>query len=257
MQSASPLAFSVLWNALCVMGILAAPTAAQGQSSVTLNIRPADPRVGEPIHAAFSCPDVGGLDRIDERRTRVRFVDGVIRMELFTRPDDSFGFCGQFIRLGWLPEGSWRLQLWFDGVFRAERTFDVLPPQQIPEGQRGPAYNFTGVYTARNRPGRNATFVQSVYGRTLSIILTGYDEQRRGTNWLLICEQWTHPRRCEGTVYESTGDPYTTATEFTNATLTPIGSGWFRDDSFDFFGFVVAMRLNGREYSDSFVPLRY
>lgn len=252
-----PLAISVVRTTVCAISIFLSCQSAQAQSSVTLNLRPADPRVGEPVHAAFGCPGVGGLDRIDERRTRVRFVDGVIRMELFTRPDDTFGFCDQFIRIGWLPEGSWRLQLWFDGVLRGERTFDVLPPLPIPEGQRGPAYNYTGVFTALNRPGRNATFIQSVYGSTLSIILTGYDEQRRSTNWLLVCERWTHPRRCEGTVYESQGDPYTTTTAATSASLTARGTGWFRTDSVDTQVMVVAMTIDGREYGDSYVPLRY
>jgi hypothetical protein len=245
----------IRWTLICLLTLIA--QAAFAQQLVNLSIRPSDPRVGEPVHVSFFCPDVGGLDRIDERRTRVRMVNNTVRVEMFTRPDQSFGFCQQFIRLGWLPEGNYRVELWFEGALRGQRDFAVLPTAPIPEGQRGPSHNFTGVYSALGRPGRNATVIQSVFGSTLSIILTGYDEQRRSTNWLLVCERWTRPQRCEGTVFESQGDPYTTTTDATTATLTPVGAGRFEDFSFDRIILGVWMTIGGREYNDAYVPLRY
>lgn len=249
----------IVWALLCAAAILVLGIhpVLGATPPVQLNIRPVDPRVGEPIAAAFGCPNTGGLDRIDERRTRVRMVNGTIRMELFTKPDDSFGFCDQFIRLGWLPEGSYGLELWFDGVLSGQRTFSVAPPDPIPEGQRGPAYNFTGIYSALGRPGRNATVVQSVVSSTLAIILTGYDVDRTTASWLLICERWVLPRQCVGTVYASEGDPYTVQTEITSASLQAIGTGGFQDFSLDIPRMGVFVNVGGQRFGDDYVPLRF
>lgn len=244
--------------ALAILALSAADAGAQSTPPVQLNLRPETPRVGEPIGVTFSCPNVGGLDRIDERRTRVRMLNGVIRMELFTKPDESFGFCDQFVRLGWLPEGTYALELWFDGVLSGQRSFSVAPPDPIPEGQRGPAYNFTGIYTNPNKPGRNASVIQSVSSSSLAVILTGYDVDRSTTNWLLICERWVLPKQCIGTVYTSDGDPYTSLSDLTSASLRPIGPGRFVDQSVNnFVGMTIFMTIGGVEYGDLFVPLRY
>ncbi len=185
-------------------------------------------------------------------------VNGVIRMELFTKPDESFGFCDQFVRLGWLPEGNYGLELWFDGVMSGQRSFSVAPPQPIPEDERGPAYNFTGIYTNPNKPGRNASVIQSVFSSTLAIILTGYDIDRTTSSWLLICERWVLPKQCVGTVYASDGDPYTSLSNFTTASLRALGPGRFVDQSLNnFIGMTVFMTIDGVEYGDLFVPLRY
>lgn len=243
---------------LTMLFLIATDAASQSNPPVQLNVRPQDPRVGEPIGVTFSCPNVGGLDRIDERRTRVRMVNGTIRMELFTKPDDSFGFCDQFVRLGWLPEGSYGLELWFDGVLSGQRSFSVAAPDPVPEGQRGPAHNFTGIYTSPNRPGRNASVIQSVFGSGLAIILTGFDLDRSTTNWLLICERWILPKQCVGTVYTAEGDPITSPSAFTSASLQPLGPGRFVDQSVNnFVGMTVFMTIGGVEYSELFVPFRY
>lgn len=249
--------FATTILAFTMLAASAGDAASQSTPPVQLNIRPIDPRVGEPVAAAFGCPNTGGLDRIDERRTRVRMVDGTIRMELFTKPDDSFGFCDQFIRLGWLPEGTYGLELWFDGVLSGQRTFSVAPPDPIPEGQRGPAYNFTGIYSALGRPGRNASIIQSVASSTLAIILTGYDVDRTSTSWLLVCERWVLPRQCVGTVYATEGDPYTVQTDLTSAIVEAVGTGSFEDFSLGTQRMVVNMTIGGQTYGDTYVPLRY
>lgn len=184
-------------------------------------------------------------------------VNGTIRMELYTKPDDSFGFCDQVIRLGWLPEGVYGLELWFDGVLSGQRSFSVAPPDPIPEGERGPAYNFSGTYTSPNKPGRNATIIQSAASSTLAIILTGYDIDRSSAYWLLICERWVLPRECVGTVYASEGDLYTVRSSATTAELQAIGTGTFRENTVTSAGIGVGMTVGGQNYADFYVPLRF
>jgi hypothetical protein len=243
--------------ALAMLGLIVAYPSAAATPPVQLNIVPSAPRVGEPVGVAFGCPNVGGLDRIDERRTRVRMVEGTIRMELYTKPDDSFGFCDEHVRLGWLPEGEYRLELWFDGVLSGQRMFSVLPPNPIPQGQRGPAHNYTGIYASPVRPGRNAVVIQSVTSSTLTVILTGYDLDRSTTNWLLICERWILPRQCVGTVYTSEGDPYTVTAGRTTATLTAIGTGGFGADGLENPRVGVSISIAGQQFVDVFEFLRY
>jgi hypothetical protein len=246
---------AVLAGALMLVALVL--PAAHAQVTTEFEMIPPEPRAGEPVSVRFDCPGIGGLDAIDERRTRVRMVGGVIRMDVFSKFDDSFGFCIETIRLGWLPEGSYALELWFDGVLRGQRTFSIRGPDPIPEGQRGPATNFAGFYSSPFRPGRNASVIQSGISSALVVVLTGYDLDRRSTNWLLICERWIERRRCEGTVYESTGDPYTFRPDLATAQLTAVGRGLFVGGGSPSEFVAVFASIRGVEFADTFRFLRF
>lgn len=203
---------------------------AAAQPAVSIGVHPAAPVMYDVVSIEFACRGELSGDIIDQSQTRVRIIDGRVRVDIRYNPPPIpplFSTCNQFVNLGQLPEGSYGIDVFADGALYATRQITVGPMPPAAPGQVRPRENFSGLYWNPQKPGRALDVAQDPRTHALLAVWYTYDPGQAPTFIAFQCDRWSGPTVCLGTFYRTSSAWFGNAPGTVPFTIAQIGTGGF------------------------------